>query len=50
VEGIELNLLSIFTPTPTLGLGNPGATGLRFRACRQTAMEAAARLSEFDPH
>jgi hypothetical protein len=39
---------SIKAPAPTLRFRNPGATGLSFRARRQSTVEAAARLPELD--
>jgi hypothetical protein len=41
----RLALLSVCAPSPALGFSDPGTTGLRFRARRQSAMEAAAPLA-----
>ena len=41
---------SIITPAPTLGFCNPGAASLGLRTRRQSAVQAAARLPELNPH
>jgi hypothetical protein len=41
---------SIITPAPTLGFCNPGAASLGLRTRRQSAVQAAARFPELNPH
>jgi hypothetical protein len=42
--------LSIITPAPTLGFCNPGTASLGLRTRRQSAVQAAARFAELNPH
>jgi hypothetical protein len=41
---------SIITPAPALRFGNPGAASLGLRTRRQSAVQAAARFPELNPH
>lgn len=45
-----LPILTILTPAPALGFGDPGTASLRFRPGRQSTMKAAARFPELDAY